>query len=147
MKQQAYKNTSVHWGKTQAQISSLLAKYGVQDTRFTFLNSQLQLICEFNYPHKENGKELMLGIRMIIPITVMKDMEQAKNQIHRALFYTLKSKFESADFNIETFIKAFMAHLVIFDKQGGSKPLHEVFIPQYIKALTAGEQGEIKLLN
>ena len=47
-----YKQTSVNWGKSQAQITNLLEQQGIQDIRFTFLQSRNELICEFNYPAK-----------------------------------------------------------------------------------------------
>ena len=36
----AYKATSVNWAKSQAQIGKLLDKAGIQDVRFTFMQSQ-----------------------------------------------------------------------------------------------------------
>jgi hypothetical protein len=34
----AYKNTSVHWSKSQAEIQKLLDKYDIQETRFSNLS-------------------------------------------------------------------------------------------------------------
>ena len=85
----SYKQTSVNWGKSQAQITKLLEQQGIQDIRFTFLQSQKTLICEFNYPTKVENNNVNVAVRIILPIP--KDDEQARNQIHRALFYYLKT--------------------------------------------------------
>jgi hypothetical protein len=141
----AYKHTAVNWGKSQAQITKLLEQKGIQDIRFTFLQTQNSLICEFNYPTKLDDKDVNVGVRILLPIP--KDDEQAKNQIHRALFYYLKTKFEALNFGLVEFIQEFMPHLVVFDKQGNSKTLYQIIQPQYQKGLITGQQGEIKMLE
>lgn len=141
----AYKHTSVNWGKSQAQITKLLEQQGIQDVRFTFLQTQNSLICEFNYPTKIDGKDVSVGVRILLPIP--KDDEKAKDQIHRALFYYLKTKFEALNFGLVEFIQEFMPHLVVFNKQGESKTLYQIIQPQYQKGLVTGQQGEIKMLE
>ena len=143
----AYKQTSVHWGKSQADISRLLEKFGIQDTRFTFLQSRNELICEFNYPTIIEEKNVSIGVRILLPIPKSKNSEQAKNQIHRALFYYLKTKFEALGFGLVEFVQEFMPHLIVFDKQGHSRTLYQIINPQYQRALIKGEQGEIKMLE
>lgn len=140
----AYKQTTVHWAKSQGQIAALLEKNGVQDIRFTFLQSKNELICEFNYPSELDNKPVSYGIRIVIPIESSDD--KLKNQIHRALFYYLKSKFEALNFGLVEFVKEFMPHLVITDKSGNTKAMHEVILPQYKKALISGKQTDIKML-
>ena len=139
----AYKQTQVNWGKSQAQITKLLEQQGVLDTRFSFLQSQNQLICEFNYPTELKNKSVIVGVRILLPIYDCN--EKAKNQIHRALFYYLKTKFEALNFGLVEFIQEFMPHLIISDK-GGSKTLYQIISPQYKKGLVSGQQGEIKML-
>jgi hypothetical protein len=124
----AYQSTSVHWGKSQADISKLLTKYGIQDTRFTFMQSRNELICEFNFPTQIEGKSVAIGVRILLPIPKSKDLEKAKNQIHRALFYYLKTKFEALSFGLVEFVQEFMPHLII--NQGGrSMTLYQIFNP------------------
>ena len=147
MKNNSYKQTAVHWGKSQADISKLLMKYNIGDTRFTFLNSKSELICEFNYPTKIDNKDVVVGVRIVTHIPHRKDLEQAKNQVHRALFYYLKSKFEALSFGLVEFIQEFMPHLVLYDKNGNPTTLYQQIIPQYKKQLITGEQGEIKMLG
>lgn len=143
----AYKQTQVNWGKSQAQICKLLEEQGIQDTRFSFLQSKNELICEFNYPTKFDNKEAVVGIRIIWPMLQNRDLEKAKNQTHRALFYYLKSKFVALNYGVTEIIKEFMAHLVVLDKQGNSRTLYQIISPQYQKALITGEQGEIKMIE
>lgn len=141
----AYKNTKVNWAKSQGMIGKLLDSRGIQDVRFTFMQSKSQLICEFNYPTLLDKKDVVVGIRIVVPIP--DETEQTKNQIHRALFYYLKSKFEALDFGLVEFIQEFMAHIVISDKIGNTKTMYQAIIPQYTKGLITGNQGELKMLG
>ena len=143
----SYKSTSVNWAKSQAQIGKLLDKVGIKDVRFTFMQSQKSVICEFNYPSHLEGKAVNLGVRMIVKIPENKDDEKAKNQVHRALYHTLKAKFVSMEFGIEEFIQVFMAHLAVFDKNGQSSTLGQLITPQYNKGLISGEQKEITMID
>ena len=104
------------------------------------------MICEFNYPTVIDEKPVDIGVRILLPIPQSKNPEQSKNQIHRALFYYLKSKFEAFNFGIVEFIQEFLPHLIISDKGGNSKTMYEAIAPQYIKGLLSGQQGEIKML-
>ena len=85
-----YSKTSVNWAKSQAQIGKLLDQVGVQDVRFTFMQSQKTIICEFNYPSDLEGKPVKIGVRIISKLKECKDEEQEKNRIHRILFNKLK---------------------------------------------------------
>lgn len=143
----AYKQTQVNWGKSQAQITKLLNQQGIQDVRFTFLQTQNTLICEFNYPTKIENKAVNIAVRILLPIPDWESSEKARNQIHRALFYYLKTKFEALNFGLVEFIQEFMPHLVVFDKQGMSKTLYQIISPQYQKGLITGQQHEIKMLE
>ena len=141
----AYKQTQVNWGKSQAQITKLLDQQGIIDVRFTFLQSQNSLICEFNYPTKIDDKDVSIGVRILLPI--QRENEKAKNQIHRALFYYLKTKFEALNFGLVEFIQEFMPHLVVFDKKGQSKTLYQIISPQYKRGMVTGKQKEITMLE
>ena len=141
----AYKSTQVNWGKSQASITKLLTLQGIQDVRFTFLQSQHSLICEFNYPTKIENKDVNVGVRIILPIP--KDDEKAKNQIHRALFYYLKTKFEALNFGLVEFIQEFMPHLLITEPSGRKRTLYQIINPQYTEGLLTKQQGEIKMIE
>ena len=143
MRTKAYKQTQVNWGKSQAQITKLLESQGVQDVRFTFLQSQNSLICEFNYPTELENKKVVAGVRILLPVP---NNDKARNQIHRALFYYLKTKFEALNFGLVEFIQEFMPHLIVFDK-GVSKTMYQTIGPQYEKGLISGQQHEIKMLE
>jgi len=146
-KLKSYKNTSVNWGKSQAQIGKLLDSAGISDVRFTFMQSQQSIICEFNYPEEIDGKTMNIGVRIIIRIPEHKNPEQAKNQVHRALYYYLKSKFEALDFGLIEFMQEFMPHLIVHDKQGRTQTMYQMIAPQYEKGLISGEQKDIKLIG
>ena len=146
----AYKHTAVSWGKSQAQITKLLTLQGIQDVRFTFLQSQYSLICEFNYPTKIEDKDVNVGIRIILPIPKSengKEDERAKNQIHRALFYYLKTKFEALNFGLVEFMQEFMPHILIKELSGRQRTLYQIISPQYKEGLITQQQGEIKMLE
>jgi hypothetical protein len=138
----SYKNTKVHWGKSQAKIMQLLSKQGIVDVRFTMLESRNIFVCEFNKTIEDKSA----GVRIQIPIPDAKDREQVKNQIHRALFYYLKSKFEAMDFGLVEFLQEFMPFLVIQNKAGRQLTMGEAILPQYQKNLKTGQQEEIKML-
>lgn len=144
--QKAYRKTTVPWGKSQADITKLLTKNDIHDVRFTFLNSRNELICEFNYPCKIEGKAVNAGVRIVVPIPQTKDPEQSKNQIHRALFHYLKTKFEALEFGLVEFIQEFMPHLIVYDKNGNTSTMYQIIKPQYSRGLLTGEQGDIKML-
>ena len=143
----AYKSTSVNWAKSQANIGKLLDKVGIKDVRFTFMASQGSIICEFNYPTIVDDKEVNIGVRIIVRLPESKNQEQSKNQVHRALYYYLKTKFEALDFGLVEFVQEFMPHLIVYDKNGGTKTLYQVIAPQYNKGLITGQQGDIKMLE
>lgn len=142
----SYAKTSVNWGKSQANICKLLEKNGIEDVRFTYLSSSNELVCEFNYPSEMQNKKVNIGIRILLPLPKIDNKEQAKNQIHRALFYYLKSKFEAMNFGLVEFSQEFMAHLVIRDKTGNTKTLYQLIGQQYKDGLICGKT-DIKMLT
>lgn len=143
----SYKNTSINWAKSQAQIGQLLDNVGVQDVRFTFMQSQKSIICEFNYPATVENKAVNIGVRIVTRLKASKDEEQEKNRVHRILFNKLKSRFLEIQEGTEEFIKIFMADLVIYDKKGNSSTMFQAIEPQYKKGLMSGEQKEILMIG
>ena len=125
----SYKNTAVNWAKSQAQIGKLLDKVGIKDVRFTFMQSQQSVICEFNYPTEVDKKAVNIGVRIIVRLPDYSDEDKAKNQCHRALFYYLKSKFEALDFGLVEFVQEFMPHLIVYDKKGNTSTLYQTIAP------------------
>lgn len=143
----SYKNTSVNWAKSQAQIGKLLDQVGVKDVRFTFMQSQQSIICEFNYPSELEGKPVTIGVRIVTKLKESNNEEQEKNRVHRILFNKLKSRFLEIQEDTEEFVKVFMADLVVFDKKGNSSTMAQLVLPQYNKGLITGEQKEILMLG
>lgn len=142
----SYKHTAVNWGKSQAQITKILNYFGVNDIRFTFLNSRNEIICEFNYPSKINDKEVNIGVRILWPIPELSNPEQAKNVAHRRLYYYLKGKFDALSDSALEFAQEFMPHLIVFDKKGGTNTLWNIVGHQYQSGLISGQQHELKML-
>lgn len=143
----SYRNTSVNWTKSQAQIGKLLDQVGVRDVRFTFMQSQQSIICEFNYPSELEGKAVTIGVRIVTKLKDSNNEEQEKNRVHRILFNKLKSRFLEIQEDTEEFVKVFMADLVVFDKKGNSSTMAQLVLPQYNKGLVTGEQKEILMLG
>ena len=140
MKNNAYKATTIHWGKSQADICNLLQKNGISDTRFTV--TATCTICEFNYPQKQG----IASVRISVPIPESRDTEKMKNQLHRALFYYLKTKFEALNFGLMEFMQEFLPYLVIKNSDGKSMTMYEAIAPQYKESLITGQQGAIAML-
>lgn len=143
----AYKNTSVNWAKSQAQIGKLLDQVGIKDVRFTFMNSQKSVICEFNYQGEVENKAVTIGVKIIQKLKESKNEEQEKNCVHRILFNKLKSRFLEIQEGTEEFIKVFMADLIVFDGKGNSSTMYQMIAPQYTKGLLTGEQKEIAMIE
>ena len=143
----SYKNTSVNWAKSQAQIGKLLDQVGIQDVRFTFMQSQNSVICEFNYPGELNNKAVNIGVRIVQPLKESKNQEQEKNRIHRILYNKLKSRFLEIQEGTKEFMHVFMADLVVFDKKGNSSTMAQMILPQYTRGILTGEQKEITMIE
>ncbi|GAI63486.1 unnamed protein product, partial [marine sediment metagenome] len=58
----------------------------------------------------------------------------------------LKSKFEAVESGLVEVMQEFLPHLIIQDKEGKTATMYQIILPQYLKALESGEQGEIKML-
>ena len=143
----SYKNTSVNWAKSQAQIGKLLNQVGIRDVRFTFMQSQQSIICEFNYPSELEGKAVTMGVRIVTKLKESKNEEQEKNRVHRILFNKLKSRFLEIQEDTQEFVRVFMADLIVFDKKGNSTTMAQVILPQYNKGLITGEQKDILMIG
>lgn len=143
----SYKDTTVHWAKSQAQVGKLLNDCGIQDVRFTFMHSERTIICEFNYPSVLDNKDVNIGVRIVTRLKEAKNEEQEKNRVHRILFNKLKSRFLEIQEGTEEFVKVFMADLVVFDKKGNSTTMAQLVLPQYNKGLITGEQKEITMIE
>ena len=135
----AYKNTSVYWGKSQSQIMVMLEKIGIRQIRFTTLEDRfvLEFVAQFD------TRQVPKGVRIVTPIRVSQSDKPEKrnkelNYIHRVLLNHLKAKFIAVQSGIAEFEHEFMAHLIITDKQGRTSTLGETILPQYKKNLEDG---------
>ena len=142
----AYKNTSVHWSKSQTAIVKLLTFRSIHESRFTNLEDRFAL--EFRVV--ENGISKPLAVRIVVPFQTHKEdkgREQELNRLHRVLFYHLKAKFIAIESGLTEFMEEFMPHLVIMDKQGNSSTLGQTLLPQYKKSIESGEQKGLNMLG
>ncbi|HWQ42810.1 MAG TPA: hypothetical protein VN456_12350 [Desulfosporosinus sp.] len=137
-----YANTTVHFAKTQGEIIELFDKYGIQDIRFTSMGSAGQLILEFTNMVEVNKQWVPASVRIVIPgIT-----EKNRNQLHRALYYYLKSKLEALSFEFIEFVKEFFPYLVTRDNTGKPSTIYDYLGPQYKLALANGQNHVLNLL-
>lgn len=60
----AYKTTSVYWGKTQAEIMTILGSLGIDEIRFTSLPDRFVL----EFMAKIDDKSIPRAVRIIIPL-------------------------------------------------------------------------------
>jgi len=132
----AYKSTSVYWGKSQSDIMKMLAQVGINEVRFTSLPDRFVL--EFMAKIDENS--VPKAVRIITPIrTPVEENPDKRNKelniIHRILLNHLKAKFVAIGNGLTEFEQEFMSHLVITDKAGKSTTMGEMLLPQYEKNL------------
>lgn len=137
-----YANTTVHFAKTQGEIVELFDKYGIQDVRFTSMGSQGQLILEFTNYVEIQMQPVPVSVRIVIPNIT----EKNRNQLHRALFYYLKSKMEALSFEFIEFVKEFFPYLVTRDNSGRPTTIYDYLGPQYKFALASGQNHVMNLL-
>lgn len=144
--QKAYKNTSVNWAKTQAGIYKLLGELGIYQIRFTNLKEKFAL--EFLIQLVEGEKPR--AVRIVVPVKYTGDDEKKRTQelniVHRVLFNHLKAKFIAIACGLTEFEQEFLAHLIITDKNGNSKTIGEMVLPEYNKGIEGGHI-DIKLLE
>lgn len=137
-----YANTTVHYAKTQGEIIELFDKYGIQDVRFTSLGSQGQLVLEFTQLVEVQEQPVPVSVRIVIPGV----NEKNRNQLHRALYYYLKSKMEALSFEFVEFVKEFFPYLVTRDEFGRPTTIYDYLGPQYKLALASGQNHVLNLL-
>lgn len=119
-----YSNTKVTWLMTQGQLISLLAKYGITDTRFTNYGGHAYI--EFILPEKR------WPIRLSIPID-SQDLQRT-NVRWRMLYWYLKAKMEAMRFGIANLETEWLPFIAI-----GDKTVAEQLIPELEKRGLKGE--------
>jgi len=142
----AYKATSVHWAKTQAQIMDMLGQVGIEEIRFTSLKDRFIL----EFMAQIDDVALPKAVRIVVPLHTLEIDDPNKrnkelNTIHRILLNHLKAKFVAIGNGLTEFEQEFMSHLVITDKAGKSTTMGEALLPQYEKNLKDGQDIQFKL--
>ena len=154
----SYKNTGVHWSRSQSEIQKLLEKYGISETRFTTLNYEtlakagfdtekdsIALMIEFFKITKlANGVGGKVPIKIIIP-NIPND-EKYKNQAYRIILWYLKTKFEAVETGLIEFEQEFMAHISL-GKGGGVGTMWQIFKDKMLPAIMSGEKSDITMLE
>ena len=154
----SYKNTSINWAKSQAQIMNLLEKEEIKETRFT--NISFDTALRAGLEMKENHTAIMLeffkpiqlsdGVSGKIPIKIIipnvPDDERKRNQAYRIFFWYLKTKFEVVKTGLIEFEQEFMPHIALGKGQGIGNLWHafkEKMLPQII----SGKVANVNLLE
>ena len=140
---QPYQDTEVHWLKSQGEIGALLEKQGIKDFQFSSIGSQRILALQFVRPTRQkDGTTLPIPVRITIPNV----HEDNRNQVHRLLYFWLKSKFEALNFGLVEFTEEFFAHLVVPDQYGQTTTIYRQLAPQYMDGLATGRVPALNLL-
>lgn len=129
----AFAGTSISVDKTMSEIDRLLTQRGVRENRYTHMRPERvgapgdagrgALVYEFVWP--ERGEQLRRGVRVVVFYREEVGPKGGRagitaEQAGRALFWHLKSKFDSIEFGIETFDVAFMPYLRTALADGGT---------------------------
>jgi len=154
----AYKNTQVHWGKSQTEIIKLLEKYDIKETRFTNLGYKTMkkhgmvmeedtcalMIEFFKQVEVSSGVGGTVPIRIIIPS--IPEEEQYKNQAYRIIYWYLKNKFESVATGLIEFEQEFMPHIALGKGQGIGN-VWNLFKDKVLPSIMSGKSADIALLE
>ncbi len=141
----AYKGTTIYWGKTQSDITKMLGELSITQTRFT--NMDDRFILEFVV--KLTERSIPSAVRIVVPLITKSNDTISRNRelnvIHRVLLNHLKSKFVAIVNGLAEFEQEFMSHLVVTDKSGRTSTLGESLLPQYKKSLEGGDMPQFLL--
>ena len=154
----AYKNTSIHWSKTQGEIIQLLEKHGITETRFTNIGFETAkmnglvmekdssaIMLEFMKSISvSSGMTGNVPIKIVIP-SVPND-ERYRNQAYRIFHWYLKTKFEAIATGLIEFEQEFMPHIAI-GKGGGTGNLWQTFKQKLLPSIMSGENADVHLLE
>src|SRR3990167_5588745 len=154
----SYKNTSVHWSRSQAEIQKLLERYDIDESRFTSLNYEtlakagfetdrdsVALMIEFfKITNLANGVGGKVPIKIVIPN--IPNEEKFKNQAYRIVLWYLKTKFEAVETGLIEFEQEFMPHIAL-GKGTGLGTMWSLFKDKMLPAITSGERSDISMLE
>lgn len=150
-----YKDTNVHWTKSQGLIIQFLETKGITETRFTNIGCESAkaggilmeedtsaIMLEFMKPiDLDGGVGGVLPIKMIIPN--IPNNEKLKNQAYRIFWHYLKNKFIGIDSGLIEFEQEFMPHVAI----GQNGNIWQAFKNKMLPAIISGKDATIGLLG
>lgn len=151
----SYKDTSVNWSRSQAEITNLLEKEGVRDVGFSNIswesaekgglvmkkNTYAIMIQFFRITTLEGGASGKIPVRIIVP-NIPTDDDRARNQLYRLLYWYIKSKFEAVKSGLVDFEQEFLPHLMIKDRSGFVGTIWDMLKKPY-KAFLAGGEADV----
>lgn len=144
----AYQDTSVSVSRSQAQIRDLLKKHGARGLQFTedFQSSEQVFRFAFPLPSTEERKR-----EVVVPVCLKLDVrkaaenlpqtkdvwERALRQVHRALYWWLKSQLEAVEFGLLDFTDVFLSYLEV-EHKGNVGTIGNIIKPSLATALDSG---------
>jgi hypothetical protein len=139
----AYSGTSIRPEKSQADISGLLAKYGITNIQHTTIERGFSVA----FQAVVQGSDKPITIRIDMPYDRAKDYEDRlgwteHRRLYRALYWYIKSLLEAWDSGVKTFAEIFLPHIVL----PGGRTVIQDLLPKYALALEEGHLDNIKLL-
>lgn len=149
MTKKPYRGTTVGFAQSQKQIEGLLAKYHIFDVQHTkgyyVAKRSYCIMITFSYREEKDMEKQPMMVRIVIPVegepsaqpSKHRKYEKSLNQMYRALFWYLKSKFESLAFGFE-FLQEFLPHIVVAGPNGQLTTVYEGFKPAYLEGLEKG---------
>ncbi len=154
----SYKNTSINWAKSQAQIMRLLEEKGIKETRFT--NISYETAVRGGMEMQENTSAIMLeffkpitlssGVGGTVPVRIIipnvPEEDRRKNQAYRIFYWYLKTKFEAIDTGLIEFEQEFMPHIAL-GKGKGVGNVWQMFKEKMLPRILKGEVSDISLLE
>lgn len=142
-------NTSVSSDKSQAEIKSILQRYGA--SRYAYFEEDERSAVVFEFNQRRLRFDLPLPSRMAdefvyrhyngentgdaLPVHKQREkFEQACRQRWRALALAIKAKLEAVESGITTFEEEFLSHIVMPD----GRTIGQVIVPQVPQICDAG---------
>jgi hypothetical protein len=154
----SYKNTEVHWSKSQGEIIRLLEGRGIEETRFTNISYETAKAAGLKM-EKDTGaimlefmKTITLdgGVGGILPVKIIipniPSEERLRNQAYRIFWHYLKNKFIGIDSGLIEFEQEFLPHIAI-GRGGGIGNVWQAFKQKMLPKIISGEDSDIALLN
>ncbi len=151
---QPYRGTSVNYNVSLSHINKLLTKYGIETVNHTtgWSEEHNQYCIMVHFTHY-----LLTGdVNQPIPIAILIGLDSTPkdkhgyamdlNQVYRAMFYYLKSKFEAIAFGFDI-LHEFLPHIQVRGPNGQIQGVAEVLLPRLRRMAALGTQTNLLQLE